>query len=56
MLSKVSNGKSMLSKVSNGKSNSIYFARTDVFPWGNPIKGSFICLTRDFNYTVAYKK
>ena len=35
------------SKVSNGKSNSIYLARTDIFPWGNPIKGSFICLTRD---------
>ena len=24
----------------------LYLARTDVFPWGNPIKGSFICLTR----------
>ena len=45
MLFLINNTLQFYSKVSNGKSNSIYLARTDVFPWGNPIKGSF--LTRD---------
>ena len=47
MLFLISNTLQFYSKVSNGKSNSIYLARTDIFPWGNPIKGCFICLTRD---------
>ena len=46
MLFLINNTLQFYSKVSNGKSNSIYLARTDVFPWGNPIKGSFICLTK----------